>query len=277
MAILKDLIVTGASKYIGDAYFQIIKAGSWNGNTIDVAHGGTNVNSGVGSKTNPVFLSSTGITKCDYNLNATVNNGTTNTLVYYSGTNALSAYTSNKGKLNIPVYINAGVPTTCDTYAGGTAVTLNESDKRADTASFYAPTSVGTAGWVLTSVGSSSTDKTPIWTKFEDTGLTTLTATNYSLTNSEWTKVTNNGIAITFTGTYALEISTTSNKKTSYFSGIFSCYNASSSSEITLHSCIDSGNNVFIFAAVKGDSLYISSSDSVSTTRNVVIKVKKLI
>lgn len=45
MAILKDLIVNGASRFIGDAYFNTIKAGVWNGTAIDVAHGGTGRNS----------------------------------------------------------------------------------------------------------------------------------------------------------------------------------------------------------------------------------------
>ena len=41
MAILKDLIVQGASRFIGDAYFATIKAGVWNGTPIDLSHGGT--------------------------------------------------------------------------------------------------------------------------------------------------------------------------------------------------------------------------------------------
>lgn len=45
MAILKDLIVNGASRFIGDAYFNTIKAGVWNGTAIDVAHGGTGLTS----------------------------------------------------------------------------------------------------------------------------------------------------------------------------------------------------------------------------------------
>lgn len=45
-------------------------------------------------------------------------------------------------------------------YAGGTAVTLNGTSKAASTASFYAPTTVGTSGYVLTSAGSGA----PTWT-----------------------------------------------------------------------------------------------------------------
>lgn len=41
MALLKDLIVQGASRFIGDAYFATIKAGVWDGTPIDLSHGGT--------------------------------------------------------------------------------------------------------------------------------------------------------------------------------------------------------------------------------------------
>jgi hypothetical protein len=40
MALLKDLVVTGASRYIGDAYFNTIKSGTWNGSVIGTAYGG---------------------------------------------------------------------------------------------------------------------------------------------------------------------------------------------------------------------------------------------
>lgn len=42
-----------------------------------------------------------------------------------------------------PIYWNAGVPKAGTTYAGGTAVTLNNSSKAGSTASFYAPTAGG--------------------------------------------------------------------------------------------------------------------------------------
>lgn len=65
-----------------------------------------------------------------------------------------STYGTAVGSLTKPVYVSTtGVATACSTYAGGTAVTLNGSSKGASTASFYAPTSVGTSGYVLTSNG----------------------------------------------------------------------------------------------------------------------------
>lgn len=67
--------------------------------------------------------------------------------------------TETKGSTTKPVYLNEGVPTECDTYAGGTAVTLNGSSKSGSTTSFYAPTNGninGTNNWVLISSGPNS-------------------------------------------------------------------------------------------------------------------------
>ena len=64
------------------------------------------------------------------------------------------------GSATQPVFFNnQGKPQTANTYAGGTAVTLNGSSKAASTASFYAPTGAGTSGQVLTSSGGA-----PSWT-----------------------------------------------------------------------------------------------------------------
>ena len=61
------------------------------------------------------------------------------------------------GNANNPVYIaSTGVATKCNTYGGGTAITLNNASKAAATASFYAPTSGGTANYFLRAVGSTS-------------------------------------------------------------------------------------------------------------------------
>jgi len=63
---------------------------------------------------------------------------------------------SSLGSTTKPVYFSSnGVASECSTYAGGTAVTLNGTSKSASTASFYAPTSVGTNGQLLSSNGSS--------------------------------------------------------------------------------------------------------------------------
>lgn len=63
------------------------------------------------------------------------------------------------GSTTKPVYLYAaGTFAECSTYAGGTKVTFNGSDKGASTASFYAPTGAGTSGQIL-----KSTAGTPEW------------------------------------------------------------------------------------------------------------------
>lgn len=70
-----------------------------------------------------------------------------------------------------PIYLDStGTAQVCQQYAGGTKVTLNNSDKGAQNASFYAPTKCGTEGQVLLSGGSTTdeesevtTYKAPVW------------------------------------------------------------------------------------------------------------------
>ena len=64
------------------------------------------------------------------------------------------------GNATTPIYINAsGVPTACNAYAGGTAVTLNGTSKAGSTASIYAPTNGGTSGYEMISGGNGA----PLW------------------------------------------------------------------------------------------------------------------
>ena len=67
--------------------------------------------------------------------------------------------TETLGSSTKPIYLKNGVATTCSSYAGGTKITLNGSNKGGSSASFYAPTSAGTSGYVLTSAGSGA----PTW------------------------------------------------------------------------------------------------------------------
>ena len=53
------------------------------------------------------------------------------------------------GDSSTPVYINNTIATVCSKYAGGTAITLNGTPKGATTASFYAPTTSGSNGYIL--------------------------------------------------------------------------------------------------------------------------------
>lgn len=72
-----------------------------------------------------------------------------------------TAYRSATGTTSKPVYVDAyGAIQPCDQYAGGTAVTLNNSPKTGTTASFYAPTAGGTANYVLIGNGATSA---PTW------------------------------------------------------------------------------------------------------------------
>ena len=64
------------------------------------------------------------------------------------------------GSATIPVYVNSsGNIVACSTYAGGSKVTLNGTNKGASEASFYAPTGAGTSGYILKSNGSGA----PTW------------------------------------------------------------------------------------------------------------------
>lgn len=86
------------------------------------------------------------------------------TFYFNSGGGRFVTTYSNSGSVggySAPVYINSsGQVSTCNTYAGGTAVTLNTVSKGGSTASFYAPTASGTLGQYLRSYGSGSA---PVW------------------------------------------------------------------------------------------------------------------
>lgn len=101
----------------------------------------------------------------ELNLIATSTNSTT-AATFVSGlslsaTGALSItkYNGTLGSATKPIYLKAGVPTACTTYAGGSLVNLNGADKVGATATFFAPTAGGTANQILKSNGSSA----PTW------------------------------------------------------------------------------------------------------------------
>ena len=67
-----------------------------------------------GSATQGIYLSGTNtFAAMTYSLKATVNAGTAGNLAYYSGANAISAYTRTVGDYSTPVYISGGVPISC--------------------------------------------------------------------------------------------------------------------------------------------------------------------
>lgn len=74
-----------------------------------------------GSTTQGVYLSGTNtFATMTYSLKSTVNGGTASKLAYYSGANAISAYSSTVGSSHWPTYMNAGVPTKCSSKYHGT-------------------------------------------------------------------------------------------------------------------------------------------------------------
>ena len=122
----------------------------------------------AGSSTQPIYFDNgvpvaiTGALANDITGNAAT--ATTAT----SATSAATATTANKlgtttvGGVNKPIYLSNGAATEANTYAGGTAVTLNGTSKAASTASFYAPTGAGTSGQYLKSSGTGA----PVWETF---------------------------------------------------------------------------------------------------------------
>lgn len=88
----------------------------------------------------------------------------THTLPNNTGLLVSLSNSTAKGSTTKPVYIPAtGIVTECNTYAGGTAVTLNGSSKASSTASFYSPTGGGTAGYILKAGGANTA---PDWIQY---------------------------------------------------------------------------------------------------------------
>lgn len=105
--------------------------------------------------------------------------------------------TSSIGSNTKPIRIKSdGTITTASTYAGGTAVTLNNVSKSASTASFYAPTTAGIANTLLVGAGDATE---PVWSS----------ATTWSAA-AGFLKVDASGVASVDTNTYQLALPTTS-------------------------------------------------------------------
>lgn len=106
-----------------------------------------------------------------------------------TGANALKDSNGpiSKGSTTKPVYFSNGVPAEANTYAGGTAVTLNNASKASSTASFYAPTSGGTTTQVLVGNGTTSA---PIWKAISDLVPSSATYATYDASESSNTTKT---------------------------------------------------------------------------------------
>ena len=135
-----------------------------------VGSGGTN--HGIYSETNANW-----IIRADTAGNVVINDG--------KATSTVTIGNSDIGSTTKPVYIDDGVIKAGSTYAGGTAVTLNNSSKAASTASFYAPTSAGTNRRFLRSNGSGE----PSWT---------IPACDYAFSGAAWSDSGNTKIMWAF-------------------------------------------------------------------------------
>lgn len=74
----------------------------------------------AGASNRGVYVTNGTVTAMTYYLNATVNSGTSGKLAYYSGATTIASYSTTLGNAWTPVYMNAGVPTTCSySFCGG--------------------------------------------------------------------------------------------------------------------------------------------------------------
>lgn len=183
----------------------------------------------------------------------------------------LTRFKTSKGSTSKPVYFNSsGVLSECSDYAGGTAVTLNGTSKSATTASFYAPTSSGTAGQVLVSGGSG---KTPTW---EDCGGKVKSTTASVTISTSWGTLLSasnlDTLCDSTIGTYAIQVS---GSNIGICSGIFT-WNSSGSTndEILLHRTGASKN---IYLRLSSKVLQIACNEAITTAFTVTIKVRRLI
>ena len=151
------------------------------------------LNTDAGSSTQPVYFNN-GIPVAI--TGALANDITGNAATATSATSAATAAVANKlgtttvGGVNKPIYLSNGAATEANTYAGGTAVTLNGSSKASSTASFYAPTGAGTSGQYLKSSGSGA----PTWANFP-TSMTPTSHSHGNITNDGKVSSTNTALA----------------------------------------------------------------------------------
>jgi hypothetical protein len=179
---------------------------------------------------------------------------------------------SAKGTTTKPVYFDStGVLSECTTYAGGTRVTLNGSAKGGTTASFYAPTAVGTEGQVLVSNGSGE----PSW---QDCGGKINSATASVAIGTSWGTLLSSTkldtLCSSTVGTYVIQVYGPSS--IGYSSGIFTwnSVNSGDDNEILLHR---TGASTNIYLRMTADrTLQIAGSAAVSSS-TITIKVKRLI
>ena len=140
-----------------------------------------------------------------------------------------------------PIYFSSdGVISDCLNYAGGTKVTLNNTEHKGTTASFYAPTTAGTSGYSLKSNGGSNA---PRWANeayvqlsgslssgtHNNASITlVITDTNHPLTKGVWRYSGTYGVFLIFAPT---AITTQGSPRTAYICG----YSTSISNNASFH------------------------------------------
>lgn len=173
MAQLKDLVVNGASRFIGDIFGNKAQLTTLEAPT---SAGGST----FGPGTNGQILKSNGSSLywSDDNGGVTGVKGNAET-AYRTGEVNLTAAnilgSTAIGTSTTPVYWSGSAFTAGDKYAGGTAVTLNNASKAKTTASFYAPTTGGTNN-TQALVGAGATTA-PKWVNISTTLATSTAAT----------------------------------------------------------------------------------------------------
>lgn len=173
MAQLKDLVVNGASRFIGDIFGNKAQLTTLEAPT---SAGGST----FGPGTNGQILKSNGSSLywSDDNGGVTGVKGNAET-AYRTGEVNLTAAnilgSTAIGTSTTPVYWSGSAFTAGDKYAGGTAVTLNNASKAKTTASFYAPTAGG-ANNTQALVGAGTTTA-PKWVNISTTLATSTAAT----------------------------------------------------------------------------------------------------
>lgn len=172
-----------------------------------------------------------------------------------SATTASKLGTSTVGGSTVPIYLSNGWPNTCSTYAGGTAVTLNGSDKGALTASFYAPTSAGTSGYYLKSNGSGA----PTWAAFPTDNDTKDTAGSSNKTGTK--------MYLVAATSQSSNITTYSNSNC--YIGTDNCLYSGGSKVLTAHQTITSS----MVTTALGYTPYNSTNPSSFTTLQAVYPV----
>lgn len=174
MAQLKDLVVNGASRFIGDIFGNKAQLTTLEAPT---SAGGST----FGPGTNGQILKSNGSSLywSDDNGGVTGVKGNAET-AYRTGEVNLTAAnilgSTAIGTSTTPVYWSGSAFTAGDKYAGGTAVTLNNASKAKTTASFYAPTTGGTNN-TQALVGAGATTA-PKWVNISTTLATSTAATD---------------------------------------------------------------------------------------------------